>query len=113
MRDEAGVAGELRRGPLPHLRDALEGAGRAAVPLIPGRRLLPLRFGGEPSPARAGEGVGLEPGDVARRGVGMPRGHAGVVGDVVVLLPRPALVRPPLAALVAATLREAHPGAVR
>ena len=32
--------------------------------LIPGRRLLPLPLVGEPGTVRAGEGVGLEPGDV-------------------------------------------------
>ena len=32
--------------------------------LVPGRRLLPLDLGGEAGAVRAGEGVGLEPGDV-------------------------------------------------
>src|SRR4051812_32890772 len=98
MGDEAGVAVEPGRRPLPHVPDALE------VPVGPGRRLLPLRLGGEPRSARAGEGVGLEPGDVAHRSVRMPRLCVRTVGDVVVLLPRPALVAPPLAALIAAAL---------
>src|SRR3954470_12365370 len=106
MGDEAGVAVEPRRGPLPDLSDALE------VPLGPGRRLLPLGFCGEPCSARAGEGVGLEPGDVAHRSVRLPRLGVWTVGDVVVLLPRPALVAPPLAALVAAALGEVQPGRV-
>ena len=67
---------------------------------------------------RAGEGVGLEPGDVDHGPVGVQRlpaadaPLAAVVGpvqgsrDVVLLLPRPALVGPPLAALVAAALDE-------
>src|ERR1035441_2256760 len=38
--------------------------------------------------------------------------HVRMMRDVVLLLPRPALVRPPLAALVAAALAEAHPAAV-
>src|SRR4029078_10966922 len=40
-------------------------------------------------------------------------GPALRVGDVVVLFPRPALVAPPLAALVAAALDEAQEGGVR
>src|SRR4051812_40400310 len=106
MGDEARVAVEPGGRPLPDLPDALE------VPLGPGRRLLPLRFRGEPCSARAGEGVGLEPGDVAHRSVRMPRLCVWTVRDVVVLLPRPALVAPPLAALVAAALAEAQPGRV-
>src|SRR5450755_1784418 len=77
--------------------------------LIPGRRLLPLRFSGEASTVRAGEGVGLEPGDVDDRSVRMqwlkPReaplrpevGRPALWScDVVVLLPGPTLVGPPL-----------------
>ena len=74
---------------------------------------------------RAGEGVGLEPGDVddgpIRRErlarsqtplgaeVRRPRRRSR---DVVLLLPRPALVRPPFAALVAAALDEREVGGV-
>src|SRR4051794_14758615 len=113
VRGEAGVAGERRGRPLPDLPGALEDACRAAVLPGPGRRLLPLGLGGEPGSARAGEGVGLEPGHVARGRIRVPRRHATVVRDVVVLLPRPPFVRPPLAALVAAALAEAQPGRVR
>src|SRR5437588_12600330 len=42
----------------------------------------------------------------------MPGGHRRVMGDVVLLLPGPTLIGPPLAALVAAALAEAHPGLV-
>src|SRR5438105_4328974 len=93
--------------------------------LVPGRRLLPLGLGGEPDTVRTGEGVGLEPGDVdhgpVRREwlarsqtplgaeVRRPRRRSR---DVVLLLPRPALVRPPLAALVAAALDEREVGGV-
>ena len=42
-------------------------------PLVPGRRLLPLGLSRKPGPARAGEGVGLEPGDVDDRSVRVPR----------------------------------------
>src|SRR4051794_765594 len=103
MGDEAGVPVEPGGGPLPDLSDALE------VPLGPGRRLLPLGFCGEPCSVRAGEGVGLEPGDVAHRSVRMPRLCVWTVRDVIVLLPRPALVAPPLAALIAAALGEVQP----
>src|SRR6188472_4433376 len=106
MGDEAGVAVEPGGGPLPDLPDALE------VPLDPGRRLLPLGLGGEPGAARAGEGVGLEPGDVAHRSVRMPRLCVRTVRDVVVLLPRPALVAPPFAAPIATALGEAQPRGV-
>ncbi len=76
---------------------------------------------------RAGEGVGLEPGHVHHGLVGVqrrpavqppplptpgPAGPALRVRDVVVLLPGPALVAPPLAALVAAALGEGQPGGV-
>ena len=75
---------------------------------------------------RSGEGVGLEPGDVDDGRVGVQRrpavdaplpppvrtGGPLRVGDVVLLLPRPALVRPPLAALVAAALGEGQEGRV-
>ena len=75
----------------------------------------------------SGKGVRLEPGHVDRGLLGVqwrpsvdaplppPVGPGGPplwVGDVVVLLPRPALVRPPLAALVAAALGEAQEGRV-
>ena len=145
---EAGVAVELRRGPLPRVAQHAErdaGAGRRPTgcgprpvwsrfgrqgrepPLGPGRRLLPLGLGREPGSVGSGEGVGLEPGEVDHRLVGMqgrpavdaplpPSVRAGGpalrVGDVVVLLPRPALVGPPLAALVAAALDEAQEGGV-
>src|SRR3954471_14523403 len=33
VREEAGIAAERRGRPLPHLPDAVEGAGRAAVPV--------------------------------------------------------------------------------
>ena len=50
-----------------------------------------------------------------RRGRRAPPGGScrdrGMVRDVVLLLPRPALVRPPLAPLVAAALAEVHPAA--
>src|SRR6185312_1166676 len=98
--DEAWVAVEPGGGPLPDLPDALE------VPVGPGRRLLPLSFGGEPCSARASEGVGLEPGDVAHRSVRVSRLCVRTAADVVVLLPGPALVAPPLAAPVAAALGE-------
>src|SRR4051794_11710134 len=59
---EAGVAGEMRGGPLPDGAGALECG--AAVFLGRGRRPLPLELGGQAGPLAAGEGVGLEPGDV-------------------------------------------------
>src|SRR5204862_2237985 len=101
---EAGVRREPRRGPLPDLPDALQ--------LPRGRRLLPFELGGQSRTVRAGEGVRLEPGDVDDGRVRVPGLRAGVVGDVVVLLPRPALARPPLAAHVAAALAEVHPRGV-
>ena len=75
---------------------------------------------------RAGEGVGLEPGDVddgpvrgraaraARAATRRLRSavHACRSRDVVLLLPRPALVGPPLAPLVAAALDERQLGGV-
>ena len=75
---------------------------------------------------RAGEGVGLEPGHVddgpmwverhersqAPLG-GEVRRPSARTGDVVLLLPRPALVRPPFAALVAAALGELEIRGVR
>src|SRR6266487_611002 len=106
MGDEAGIAAEPGRRPLPDLSDVLETLSGL---LGPGRRPLPLCFGGEPGSARTGEGVGLEPGDVAHRCVRRPRPCVLTVGDVVVLLPRPALVAPPLAALIAAALGEVQP----
>ena len=82
-------------------------------PLLRGRRPLPLGLAGQARVVRSGEGVGLEPGDVA--GGRLRRAPAAIrrmVGDVVLLLPGPALVRPPLAPLVAAALAEAHPARV-
>src|SRR3954447_18880170 len=111
MRDEAGVAAEVRARPLPCR------AGLLQWLLGPGRRLLPLRFGGEARAVRSGEGVSLEPGDVQHGPVIVvgrsARRPAFRMRDVVLLLPRPALVRPPLATLVAAALAEVHPRAVR
>src|SRR5205823_7126920 len=82
--------------------------------------------GGETGAARASEGVGLEPGDVddglmrvqwlelpeapLRCAVRRPPTRSG---DVVLLLPVPALIRPPLAALVAAALDERQIRGVR
>src|ERR1700722_2882809 len=60
----------------------------------------------------AGEGVGLEPGDVAG---GRVRGAARpprMRRDVVLLLPRPALARPPLAPFVATALAEMQPARI-
>src|SRR5947209_4604068 len=87
-------------------------ASRLVRVLILGRRLLPLDLGGEPKPVSAGEGVGLEPGDVddgTMRVEWLQRSEAPLRGevrrpasrsrDVVLLLPVPALVRPPFAAL--------------
>ncbi len=87
--------------------------------LIPARRLLPLELGGQPGAVRASKGVGLEPGDVNHRPIGVQRlelpepPFAGEVhrpasgaGDVVLLLPGPALVGPPLAPLVSAAFDE-------
>src|SRR5919112_5156325 len=104
IRDEARIAAERAGGPLPHLARALEGPGggvgrvggcsRGWVGglLVPGRRLLPLGFGGETSAVRAGEGVGLEPGDVAGgRLPGAPPPRRGG-GGVVLLLPPPPLL---------------------
>ena len=74
----------------------------------------------------AGEGVGLEPGDVDDgllrvQRVEPPEAPLGAQvrrppsrsSDVVLLLPRPALVGPPLATLVAAALDERQVGGVR
>src|SRR5207244_2136874 len=81
--------------------------------LVPGRRLLPLGLGGEAGVVRTGEGVGLEPGDVDDGPVEVERFEPAEAPlrsvvrrpgsrsrDVVLLLPRPALVGPPLAPLV-------------
>src|SRR3954467_7429833 len=96
---EAGIAQERRGGPLPHLTDALD--------LVPGRRLLPLGLGRQARAGPAGEGVGLEPGDVDDRRVRIPGAdRRRTVADVVLLLPHPRLVRPPGPALVAAALGE-------
>src|SRR6185436_18964434 len=82
---------------------------------------------GEAGAVRSCEGIGLEPGHVDDRLVvvqrrpsvdpplppsGRATGPAARVGDVVVLLPGPALVAPPFAALVAAALGEGQPGGV-
>src|SRR3954449_1821601 len=95
--------------------------------LVPGRCLLPLRLRREARAVCAGEGIGLEPGHVDDGLVGVQRrpsvdpplapsgratGPAPRVGDVVVLLPGPALVAPPLAPLVAAALGEGEPARV-
>src|SRR4051812_44539759 len=104
MGDEAGIAVEGRRRPLPDLPGVLE--------LAPGRRLLPFDLRRQARTMRAGEGVGLEPGDVDDGCVRVPGLGAGMVRDVVVLLPRPALARPPLAAHVAAALAELQPRGV-
>src|SRR5581483_6093456 len=87
--------------------------------LIPGRGLLPLVLAREAGVVRPREGLGLEPGHVDHRSAGVERGMlaeaplraeilapAGRFRDVVLLLPRPALVRPPLAPDVAAALDE-------
>src|SRR5687767_12435294 len=107
MGDEAGVPVEARRGPLPRLADLRDGL------LGPGRRPLPLRFGGKAGAVRSGEGVGLEPGDVKDGPVAILRRPlrrpALRMGDVVLLLPRPPLVGPPLTPLVAAALAEMRP----
>ena len=92
--------------PLPHPPDRRGGL------LLRGRRPLPLGLGGQARVVRSGEGVGLEPGDVAGGRLGVPRRDLRVIDDVVLLLPGPALVRPPLAPLVAAALAEAHPAGV-
>src|SRR3954454_11888328 len=98
MGAEAGIGGEVGGGPLPHRADA-------ADPLVPGRRPLPLRLGGEARPLASCEGVGLEPGDVldgCAEVARQPSRPASRVGDVVALLPRPALFAPPGPVLIAA-----------
>src|ERR1700683_1788551 len=92
--DEAGIAAEARGGPLPHLPD---GRRSLAASLLPGRRHLPLGLGGQPRTAAAGEGVGLEPGDVTDGGLQVAVGDGAMMGDVVLLLPGPAPRWPPLA----------------
>jgi hypothetical protein len=149
---EARVAAEVARRPLPDVAEHAQRAARAAPsgwrhrlgaegalievgvarrtagggprPLVPGRRLLPLELVGAGA-VRAGEGVGLEPGNVGRRACpGRAATHWPIrhscrrptsagVRDVVLLLPRPRLVRPQRAALVAAALGEVAPGGVR
>src|SRR6185312_4329909 len=106
---EAGVGQEVRGGPLPDGADAPDPIGR----LLRGRRPLPLLLARKARFVRAGEGVGLEPADVADGSLRVTRCHGRMVADVVLLLPRPALVGPPLAAFVAAALAEAHPARVR
>ena len=89
--DEPRVAAERPTPSTP--RPGRRPASAVATAGPPGRRLLPLRLGGEARTVRAGEGVGLEPGDVARRArPGALAATAAMVGDVVLLLPRPALV---------------------
>src|SRR6202049_5354106 len=95
------MKGTLR--PLPHLTDRVE------HPWVAGRGLLPLRLGGQARAVRPGKGLGLEPADVADGRPRVAHRHGGVVGDVVLLFEGPALLRPPLALLVAAALAEAHP----
>ncbi len=75
----------------------------------PGRRLLPLGLGGQARAVRSREGVGLEPADMAGGRLLVARRKGGVGGDLVLLLPRPALGRPPLAPLIPAVVCEAHP----
>ena len=104
VRLETRVAGERARRPFPDLAGALE--------LVPGRRLLPLDLGRQARVVRAGEGVGLEPADVDDGGVRAPASAASWWVMSYSLLPRPALVGPPLAALVAAALGEGQPGGV-
>ena len=111
--DEAGVAAELATTSTPTPGRRPRGPCEPSVRWFQVAAFSHSASVGRRAPCAAGEGVGLEPGDVAHGRVGVPRGHAAVVRDVVVLLPRPALVRPPLAAHVAAALGEVQPRGVR
>src|SRR4029077_15761039 len=68
--DEARVPAERAAGPLPHSSHLCELYRCARLLLLPGRRPLPLRLAGKTRIVRAGEGVGLEPADMARRRLG-------------------------------------------
>src|SRR5260221_8872049 len=111
MRYEAGVAVELGRRPFPDGSSAFQ-----AGLLVPGRRPLPLDLGRKAGSLAAGEGVGLEPGDVLDRRVEIGRPAvlpAQGVCVVVTLLPGPALLVPPGPVLVAAAFGERQEGHVR
>ena len=94
-RDEAGVGGIGRRGPLPDIPQGVGGrTGRCrgqdleveeagggedagTGPQSAGRHRLPLGLGGETGPGPPGEGVGLEEADVADRAGRIDRPLAG------------------------------------
>ena len=69
----AGRAGRRSRGRRARAARRPTGSARGARPLIPGRRLLPLGLGRQAGAVRAGEGVGLEPGDVDHGPAGCER----------------------------------------
>src|SRR5580692_11001121 len=100
VRHEPRVAIEVRRRPLPHTPDASElpAARWLTVRLLgPGQRLLPLCLGWQSRVVCTREGIGLEPGDVTNRRLRVAARRRRMMRDVVLLLPRPTLARPPLA----------------
>ena len=69
---EAGVAVERAARPLPHRdRSPPSPWSRRVLAPVQARRPLPLGLGGQARVVRSGEGVGLEPGDVADGRLGM------------------------------------------
>src|ERR1700686_5242719 len=114
---EAAVAIEVACGPLPHSAGVGEDAAVPGVytsvaalrSLPPGRRPLPLSLRRQTGLLGSGEGIGLEPAHMAHGRLRVARRRVRVMRDVVLLLPRPALIRPPLAPFIAAALAEAQP----
>ena len=108
MRDETRVAREARAGPLPDLAERRPPGSDPWVQ-VAARSTPPLS-----EDARRARGRRRRP-RTRTRGRRAPAGrirHARMVRDVELLLPRPALVGPPLAAHVAAALAEVHPALV-
>src|SRR6516165_2455634 len=115
MRDEPGIAAEAAPRPLPYAPHRLEhrrlpprrtvAGGRAGE----GGRPLPLRLARQARLVGGGVGLGLIPADVARWRLRVACGDRVMLADAMLLLPGPALLRPPLGALVASRLAELDP----
>ena len=103
MGDEAGIAVEPGRGPLPDLPDALRS------PWVQVAAFSHSASVGSRAPRERAKASASNQETWHTGASGCPVSASGQVRDVVVLLPRPALVAPPLAALVAAALGEVQP----
>src|SRR5205807_2879860 len=107
--DEAGVAAEAALRPFPHATHLREPRSGAGVARAERRGLLPLGLRRQARVARPGVRIGLKPAHVTDRRLGVRAADLRVRAGLALRFPRPALLAPPLAALVASPLDEAHP----